>query len=196
MDLQTAFSFWVVGYPSALSLYVMITASIPAIFAGRGWRECRDSELSVAILVPAKDEESVIGDCITSLLQTSHSRVNVHVISDGSSDGTVAIARSFLDPRLQVHEFDRNRGKSAALEAILPLVGDDLVMVVDADTRLDSEAVSRLAGVFEDRAVAGATGNIRVKQARNLLGKLQAVEFASIIGLLKRANSVWGGSSP
>jgi len=193
MDWTTVITWWVVGYPSVLCLYVMVAASIQVISRERSKAEGSGASLSVAVLVPARNEAAVIEECIRSLLASHHPRVIVHVISDGSSDATAEIARSHSSERLIVHEHLLNLGKSRALESALALVTEDLVMVVDADTRLAPGAIPRLADAFADERVAGATANIRVKGAESLLAKMQMVEFASIIGLLKRANSVWGG---
>jgi biofilm PGA synthesis N-glycosyltransferase PgaC len=148
----------------------------------------------VAVLVPARNEAMVLEECLDALLASDHPELEIHVLSDGSTDGTADIARHYAGRGVILHEHVENLGKSRVLELALAGLTADLVMVIDADTRLGRSAAREMAEVFaRDPDVAGATANVRVKRAGNLLACLQVVEYASIIGLLKRANSAWGG---
>ncbi len=187
---------WTAAFPAALCLYVMTAASIHVLR-----REARMQEEvpagrlpSVAVLVPARNEALVLEDCLEALLASDHPELEIHVLSDGSTDRTAEIAGSFSGRGVIVHEHIENLGKSRVLELALEGLTADLVMVIDADTRLGRSAAREMAEVFAMHPeVAGATANVRVKRAGNLLACLQVVEYASIIGLLKRANSAWGG---
>jgi cellulose synthase/poly-beta-1,6-N-acetylglucosamine synthase-like glycosyltransferase len=44
-----------------------------------------------------------------------------------------------------------------------------------------------------DARIGGVTGNPRIRNRASLLGLLQVGEFSSIIGLIKRAQTVYGG---
>jgi biofilm PGA synthesis N-glycosyltransferase PgaC len=187
---------WTAAFPAMLCLYVMIAASIHVLR-----REARLPEPvlpgdlpSVAVLVPARNEAMVLEECLDALLASDHPELEIHVLSDGSTDGTADIARHYAGRGVILHEHVENLGKSRVLELALAGLTADLVMVIDADTRLGRSAAREMAEVFaRDPDVAGATANVRVKRAGNLLACLQVVEYASIIGLLKRANSAWGG---
>jgi biofilm PGA synthesis N-glycosyltransferase PgaC len=187
---------WAAAFPALLCLYVMIGASVHVLR-----REARPEapvlrgELpSVAVLVPARNEAKVLEECLLALLDSDHPGLEIHVLSDGSTDGTADIARRYESRGVRLHEHLVNVGKSQVLEQALSGLTSELVMVIDADTHLGRPAARVMAEVFaRDPGVAGATANVRVKQAGNLLARLQVVEYASIIGLLKRANSAWGG---
>ncbi len=43
-----------------------------------------------------------------------------------------------------------------------------------------------------DSSLGGATGNPRIRNRSSMLGRLQVGEFSSIIGLIKRAQTVYG----
>lgn len=192
-DVLHWLDLWVVVYPPLLCLYVMVAASLRVLA-----REGRSPAASgpppgIAVLVPAHNEELVIASCIESLLASTHPRVEIHVISDGSTDATARIAAGFAGRGVIVHEHVDNMGKSRALESALAMVHSELVMVVDADTRMEPGALSLMAAEFADPRVVGATANVRIRDPRGLLAKIQMVEYASIIGLLKRANAAWGG---
>lgn len=187
---------WTAAFPALLCLYVMIAASIHVLRSeARSENPVRPADLpSVAVLVPARNEAKVLGECLEALLESDHPGLEIHVLSDGSTDDTADIARGFADRGVRLHEHLRNVGKSQVLEMAMAGLTADLVMVIDADTHLVRTAAREMAEAFaRDPELAGATANVRVKHAGNLLARLQVVEYASIIGLLKRANSAWGG---
>ena len=177
-------------FPCALSLYLIVTACLQVL-----WREAAEPrapgrDFTVTVLVPAHNEERTLAGCLAALTASTHPTLTICVVSDGSTDGTAEIARGF-DVRLL--ELSGNLGKSGALDAALAEVTSDLVLVVDADTHLAPDAIRLLAAAFADPQLGAATANIRVRGERGLLARLQAVEYASIIGLLKRSNGLWGG---
>ena len=87
----------------------------------REWRLPMDPAFtpSVAVVVPAHQEELVIAATLEALLEQDYPAMQIHVVSDGSTDRTAEIARSFAHRGVVVHEFTTNRGKSAALQHVL-----------------------------------------------------------------------------
>lgn len=194
LHLPAWIELWTIAFPAALCLYVMVCATLHVIRSEARPRAPQTAILlRIAVLVPARNEQAVITECLESLLLSDYPHLEIHFISDGSTDRSVEIARTFEPRGVHVHEFVQNRGKSAVLQAVLDTLTTDLVMVVDADTRLASDAVRAMVHAFDRPAIVGATANIQIQNAHTMLARLQAVEYASIIGLMKRANSVWGG---
>jgi biofilm PGA synthesis N-glycosyltransferase PgaC len=187
------FQLYVMVYPVALCAITMATALIHVLRHETVTEPAADEMPSVAILVPACNEERVLEETLHALLALDWPLLEIHVLSDGSTDGTVEIARTFAPERVQVAAHAVNRGKSAVLQDALAALTTDLVMIVDADTRLEPSAVGELAACFVHPDVGGATANVRVAGARSLLMRLQQMEYATIIGLVKRANGFWGG---
>ena len=71
----------------------------------------------------------------------------------------------------------------------------DFIVGIDGDAVLDPNTVHWLMTHFvkdTDARVGAVTGNPRVRNRSTLLGKLQVGEFSSIIGLIKRAQRVYG----
>ncbi|MGZ8202906.1 MAG: glycosyltransferase [Burkholderiales bacterium] len=180
-------------YPAALCALTMATALLHVLRRESVAAPAAEEMPSVAILVPACNEERVLEETLRALLALEWPLKEIHVLSDGSTDRTVEIARRFSDEGVQVAAHHANRGKSAVLEDALAALKTDLVMIVDADTRLEPDAVGELAACFADPCVGGATANVRVAGAHSLLMWLQQMEYATIIGLVKRANGFWGG---
>lgn len=73
----------------------------------------------VSIALPAFNAEKTLHDAIASILLQTYQNWELLLIDDGSSDQTVAIAKSFNDPRIKVYADGINRGLPARLnEAI------------------------------------------------------------------------------
>lgn len=129
----------------------------------------------VAVLIPAHNEELVLGESLASVLELVP-RDNVHVVSDGSTDRTVEIARQFGVHVLSTYT---NVGKAGALrEAIerFELVRRyPLVLLLDADTRLESDYFSAALPMFADRRIVAVAGFVRSdwdRKGMSLFGKL------------------------
>ncbi len=80
-------------------------------------------------IIPAYNEEKTIGDVLEVLEKVSLIR-KIIVVSDGSTDNTVDVARSF---NVEVVELEENRGKGGALKAGLENIRADVVLFLDAD---------------------------------------------------------------
>ena len=76
----------------------------------------------VSVLIVAHDEEDSIGTRIENALALEYPRERLEIVvaSDGSSDRTVAIARSRRDSRVRVMDFGSQRGKAAVLNEVIP----------------------------------------------------------------------------
>lgn len=89
---------------------------------------------------------------------------------------------------------DENSGKAAALNAACMIANGDYILTIDADAQLDPDALIWMAWHFNTSPRVGAvTGNPRVQNRTTLLAKIQIGEFATIVGLIKRAQRVFSG---
>jgi glycosyltransferase involved in cell wall biosynthesis len=106
--------------------------------------EHRDhSDRVLSVVIPALDEEEAIGQTIRRCLDAERvlvdrgvfGRLDVIVVSDGSTDNTEAIARSF--PEVTVLAFDKNRGYGAAIKCGFEHAAGELLAFLDADGTCD-----------------------------------------------------------
>lgn len=109
----------------------------------------------VSVLVPARNEESTIGDCVHSLLAQDYSACEVIVLDDGSTDRTAAILAAVRagDPRLRVLEGaalpDGWLGKHWACQQLADAASGELLMFTDADTRHGPQSVRHGVAALE-----------------------------------------------
>ena len=105
-----------------------------------------EPESRFLVLVPAHNEEKVIGDMIRNLQAMDYPAelYDFYIIADNCTDSTAEVARS-LGAHVLVHEKDgpdAPTGKPIALKAALEALGDyaaryDLLMIFDADNLAD-----------------------------------------------------------
>jgi hypothetical protein len=110
----------------------------------------------VTVVVPVRDEEDQIGDCLTALLdQRGVADLRIVVVDDGSTDGTAGVVRSFGDPRVRLVTAGApppgwlGKPHACATGAEATGADDGLLVVVDADVRLFPDAVAGAAAVLE-----------------------------------------------
>jgi cellulose synthase/poly-beta-1,6-N-acetylglucosamine synthase-like glycosyltransferase len=131
----------------------------------------RGGELTVAdvaVLIPAHNEALVIGESLRSIMALVP-RQNVHVVSDGSTDATVQIARH---AGARVIETKENVGKAGALQEAIERFGlvrrFALVMLLDADTRVQPGYFGAALPMLADPKVVAVAGCVRTALDRKL----------------------------
>ncbi len=149
----------------------------------------------VTVLIPAYNEEQVIAMSVRAALDADYPELEVLVLDDGSTDGTAAAARATAagDPRCEVLRDPVNRGKAEQLNTGFARARHELVVVTDADTHMLPHALRRLAARMDKSPlVAAVTGAPHVTNRTRLICAMQVLETASIIGLIRRTQSLSG----
>lgn len=138
---------------------------------------------TLTVLAPAFNEEATILQSVRALLTLQYPNLEVVVINDGSSDGTLelmvehfslepaspihyrrlesapvrAIYRSRTFPELIVVDKE-NGGKADSLNAGLDVAAGELVCAIDADTLIEADALLKMVQPFLLRDDVIATG--------------------------------------
>jgi biofilm PGA synthesis N-glycosyltransferase PgaC len=120
---------------------------------------------SVSFIVAAYNEEDIIEEKVCNTLQLAYpaSKIEFIFITDGSTDNTPYIIGKYPAVKL-LHTNERN-GKSAALNRAVSVAGHDILIMSDANTFLNNEAIKHIASHYEDSVVGGVAGEKRVAQA-------------------------------
>ena len=147
-------------------------------------REVRKAPIRphVSLLIPAYNEARVIARKIANSLALEYpkDRIEIVIVSDGSSDQTVPIARSVSGVR--VIALLRNRGKVAALNTAIPHLRGDVVVFSDASAVLAPDCLARLVENFADPSVGAVSGRyctvqpneVNIGASENLYWKYEA----------------------
>lgn len=147
----------------------------------------------VSIIVPAHNESYAIVETIESLKNQRYPEFEIIAVNDGSTDNTAEILDDFAARGdIRVIHLATNQGKAAGMRVAALASRHEILVCVDGDAVLDEHAVAWLARHFEGPRVGAVTGNPRVRTRSTLLGKIQVGEFSSIVGLIKRAQRIYG----
>ncbi|HOX25347.1 MAG TPA: glycosyltransferase [Candidatus Krumholzibacteria bacterium] len=147
----------------------------------------------VSFVIPAYNEEANIEATVRGVLAVDYPDYEVVVIDDCSTDATLALLEPFAARgEIRLVRKRVNEGKAMALNDALPVCNGELLFVMDADAVPDPDILKAMVPHFQSPRVGGVTGNPRVANRTSFLAKLQAIEFASIISLMRRAQRVWG----
>lgn len=139
----------------------------------------------VTVLVPAYNEEAGIESTVRSLLASDYPELQIVVIDDGSTDRTAEIAEDIGDPRVLVVR-KPNGGKAEALNTGLGHASHDILVMVDADTVFEPDAIHHLVQPLAHPAVGAVSGNTKVGNRRGLLAKWQHLEYCFGFNLDRR----------
>jgi biofilm PGA synthesis N-glycosyltransferase PgaC len=149
----------------------------------------------VSIIVPCYNEANNIEETITFLLDSVYPHYEIIAVNDGSSDDTAAILDSLCarHEKVRVIHLANNQGKSMALRMGALLSPHDYLICIDGDALLDKYAINwMMSHLLSGSRVGAVTGNPRIRTRSTLLGKIQVGEFSAIIGMIKRAQRIYG----
>jgi cellulose synthase/poly-beta-1,6-N-acetylglucosamine synthase-like glycosyltransferase/peptidoglycan/xylan/chitin deacetylase (PgdA/CDA1 family)/spore germination protein YaaH len=146
---------------------------------------------SVAVLIPAYNEEKVIVRTIRSVLNSDYPHLRIVVIDDGSSDRTAEVAREAYPEEIAAGLLTvlrkPNAGKAEALNFAVAELGEEFYVGIDADTVIAADAVSKLVCHFADPRIGAVAGNAKVGNRVNLWTRWQALEYITSQNFERRA---------
>lgn len=107
---------------------------------------------TVAVLVPAYNEERVIASKVENSLAIDYEPGKLEVIvgSDGSTDRTNEIVRSIGDSRLKLLELEGRNGKPIVLNRLAESTQADILVFTDANVSIDKEALKKIVRHYAD----------------------------------------------
>lgn len=143
------------------------------------------------VLVPAHNEEPVLGHTLTSLAEQTRSPDRIVVIADNCTDATADVARRHgVDVVETVGNTEKKAGAlNQALEhQVLPAAEwRDVVLVMDADSTLSASFLEVALGLLEDDPDLIAVGGLFYgEDGGRLVGQFQRNEYGRYQRLVAR----------
>jgi poly-beta-1,6-N-acetyl-D-glucosamine synthase len=187
---------------AALSFFVLLRwcaiqtmAFVASYRQQNGGTRAQASLPFVSILVPAHQEAATIQSALRSLIELDYPAYEIIVVDDGSADDTHAKAAAFVGDhgRCSVRLLRKaNGGKWSALNLAFAHATGELVLCIDADSRLSPDALRRLVARMDGPDIAGVSGQISVRNRCNIVTRLQAYEYVVANGGLRTAQGLLG----
>ncbi len=194
--LVTSFVFW---YPFIMALFWM-AGSLLFLRTKEPKNDTLDIDgldwPMISILVPCYNEEETIEETVQNLSGLSYPKKEILLINDGSTDQTSVIMERISKQytNVRVIQLKQNCGKANALQVGLFASRSEYLVCVDADALLSDTAPYYMIRQFfiKGERVGAVTGSPSIRNRNTLLSRMQLVEYASIIGAIKRTQRLIG----
>lgn len=128
----------------------------------------------VSVIIPMLNEEYALSRCLDSVLGQTYADLDVVVVDNGSTDGSVNIAREYAERDKRVRVFEESGGVSMARNRALREAVGEFVQFVDSDDAVDSKMTETLVRDITseqaDIATCGVTSVAEIDGTLHLQG--------------------------
>ncbi len=116
----------------------------------------------VSVVIAAYNEEDAIAETVRNKLALDYpsEKLEIVVISDGSTDQTDALVSQFEEANVRLLRQEPRAGKTSALNLAIPQLKGDIVVFSDANSLYDPGALRALVANFSDPSVGYVTGKM------------------------------------
>ncbi|MDH4219236.1 MAG: glycosyltransferase [Candidatus Aminicenantes bacterium] len=153
----------------------------------------------VSVIMPALNEEELIGESIDSIFSCNypHEKFEVICINDGSTDTTLfhmLNARQRYGEKLKVINFPRNLGKRKALYVGVKKAKGEIILTADTDSRIESNAIRNLVlPLIREQKTGAVAGRVEVLNEKdNFLTRMLAIRYSISFNFGRAYQSVYG----
>ncbi len=158
-----------------LALFGILAAMLA--FTAGGFLKRRiypQASFPLTVLIPAYNEERNIANCIKSVQSSKYGGLaEIIVADDGSTDNTATVAEG-----LGVKVLKQNHlGKVEALNLGIREARNGIIVILDADTTIEEDALAEVVKPFADERVGAVSGIVKVLNKNKILGAFQNIEY-------------------
>ena len=150
----------------------------------------------ISVIIACRNEEENIEACISSLSRIQYPSESFEVIfvDDHSTDDTPERIKSGISTFSNfslIAAGTEGQGKKQALQAGIANAKHECIVTTDADCTVPTDWLSYFSLFFEDQKTQMVLGGVRIADNHSLFGRLQRMEFSSLIGFAASALG-WG----
>lgn len=110
----------------------------------------------ISVIIPSYNHEKFIGDAIKSVLSQTFQDFEIIIIDDGSSDNSVAVIKTFHDPRIKFLLNEKNRGAVYTTNKMVELASGEYIALLNSDDLWESTKLEKQLKFLEDNKNYGA----------------------------------------
>lgn len=169
--------FWIVllivfytyiGYGLLLEILVFLKHQVKKKFV---FHNLSDTDLpTITFIIPAYNERDWITQKIQNTLALDYpkDKIEIWIVTDGSSDGSQQIAEQFSE--VQVWHQSERKGKIHAMNRVMNFIKTEIVVFSDANTFLPQDAVHHIVKHYQNPKVGAVAGEKRVMGEKSAVG--------------------------
>ncbi len=134
---------------------------------------------TISIILPTHNEERCISETLKSVLDARYPKTKeIIVVNDGSTDKTEKIVREISEKNKEVKLINvTHAGKANAINQGTKIAKNEILIVLDADSRVDENALLQIVEPFSDEKVGAVSGIIKTIDEKNILVWFQDFEY-------------------
>ena len=144
------------------------------------------NEIGISVIVPVFNLEEYIGECLESILKQTFQNIEIIVVDDNSSDGSVKVIEQLVrkDSRIKMILLEENHGAGHARNVGMQFARGDYLMFLDGDDFFSSVMLEKLYSICEkyntDIAVCNAYMHDHVSGKNELFDETSRYKFDKV----------------
>lgn len=150
------------------SIVVYVYLGYPALILGLGYLVANRVKKktiypSVDFLIAAYNEDRDIEEKLLNTLALDYpkDKLRIVVVSDGSTDRTDDIVRSYREQGVELFRVEGRKGKTEARNQAVEKMESEIIVFSDATTVYKKDAIKKLVQNFNDPSVGQVSGNLK-----------------------------------
>jgi len=168
---------------------IIISYCLFILYLWLGWERIKivsneEQRPSVTVVIPVRNEASNIEWLIKDLQNQSYEgHYEVFIVDDHSEDDSTGLISELIknNSRCKLIPLVSREGKKAAISEGINNSQADIILTTDGDCRVPNSWVKTMTSSFSEDTKF-VSGPVKFSDDGSLFGKLQAIEFASLIG--------------
>ena len=148
-----------VGYPLSLNI-------LKRVYKKRSLKKDYSYQPTVTVMVVAHNEEKVIYEKLENIVALNYPKDKIEflIASDNSTDRTNEIVRNFInnhtDYKISLFEVNQRKGKTNAQNEAQKTVKSEILVMTDANSMLDINAIKELVAAFSSEDISYVSGRL------------------------------------
>lgn len=158
-----------------------------------GWKKAKaqhhdlnkGAKMFLSVLVPVRNEAATVECLLSDLINQNYpkDKFEIIVVNDHSEDKTIQEVEKKIDSSANLKIVaNEGQGKKLAITTGVSLSKGEIIVTTDADCRVDMNWLETINNSFFNEKIKMVFGAVRIQTDDSLFSKLQAIEFASLIG--------------
>lgn len=158
-----------------------------------------DVGMKISLVIPVKNEEKIIEDCLNAIGQQTLLPHEVLICDNNSQDSTYEIVETYIEAfntrniDLRIHRIPEGNQIEARQYGFDAATGD-VIVTLDADTRLDPEWLSTVNTIFKSRDDVVGVGGVLVYKNNPVVTATQFIAFVLYATVLRQRFYFYGSN--